>query len=165
MLLSQSRLPFVLAFLCSVLVILVALYLEHGVGLEPCPLCILQRLCIIGFGLVALLAALHGPGVCGARIYTLAGLFFVLAGGGVAWRQIWLQTQPPESLPSCLPSLEYMLEALPFQEIVQMLLHGTAECAKVSWTFLSLSLPEWTLLLFIVLALACVWQLLRGRRV
>lgn len=141
-----------------------ALYLEHVVGLAPCPLCIAQRICIIGFGLTGLIAAIHNPALLGCRIYVSVALLFVLLGGGFAWRQIWLQTLPPEALPSCLPSLEYMLEALPFQEILSLFLQGTADCAEVNWTFLTLSLPEWSLLLFIALALGCVWQLLLMRK-
>lgn len=161
--LASSRLSFILGFLFAVFGMAAALYLEHVVGLSACPLCIVQRICLIGFGLVCLIAAVHRPALVGRRAYSLGALLFVLAGGAVAWRQIWLQTQPPESLPSCLPSLEYMLDALPFQEIVRLFLHGTAECAEVGWTFLHLSIPEWSLLMFIGLALACLGQLLRRR--
>lgn len=159
--LSSPRSGFVLGFLLSALVMGVALYLEHVVGLTPCPLCIAQRLCIIGFGLVCLIAAIHGPGLKGRVAYLGGALLFIVLGGALAGRQVWLQGLPPESLPSCLPSLEYMLEALPFQEIVRVFLHGSADCAEVSWTLLTLSLPEWTLLLFIAMGLGSCWQLLR----
>lgn len=162
--LVSPRLSFLLGFILAVLVMAVALYLEHVVGLAPCPLCIVQRLCIMGFGLVCFVAALHKPGPTGCRVYALTALLCTLAGGAVAWRQVWLQTLPPESLPSCLPSLEYMLEALPFQEIVRLFLRGTADCAEVNWTLLNLSIPEWSLLLFIGLSVASLWQLLRRRR-
>ncbi|MGE4404814.1 disulfide bond formation protein B [Pseudomonas sp.] len=159
--LASPRSLFLLAFLGSALLIAVALYLEHVVGLVPCPLCIVQRICTIGFGLVCLVAAIHGPARVGRRIYAVLALLFVAAGGATAIRQIWLQSIPADQLPSCLPSLEYMMEALPFQEIVRLVLHGTAECAEVNWTLLGLSIPEWSLLAFIGMALLCVWQLLR----
>ncbi|MBE7374630.1 disulfide bond formation protein B [Pseudomonas lopnurensis] len=159
--LASPRSLFVLAFLGSALLIAVALYLEHVVGLAPCPLCIVQRICTIGFGLVCLLAAIHGPARIGRRVYAVLALLFVGVGGATATRQIWLQSVPADQLPSCLPSLEYMMEALPFQEIARLVLHGTAECAEVSWTLLGLSIPEWSLLAFIAMAILCIWQLLR----
>ncbi|MCQ4312500.1 disulfide bond formation protein B [Pseudomonas stutzeri] len=159
--LASPRSLFLLAFIGSVLMMIAALYLEHVVGLAPCPLCIVQRICVIAFGLVCLVAAIHGPRTTGRRVYSILALLSALAGGATAIRQIWLQNMPADQLPSCLPSLEYMMNALPFQEIARLVLHGTAECAEVSWTLLGLSIPEWTLLAFIGMAIFCLWQLLR----
>lgn len=159
--LASPRSLFVVAFLGSALLIAIALYMEHVMGLVPCPLCIVQRICVIGFGLICLAAAIHGPAKTGRRVYSGFALLFVLAGGATAIRQIWLQSVPADQLPSCLPSLEYMMEALPFQEIARLVLHGTAECAEVSWTMLGMSIPEWSLLGFIGMAAVCLWQLLR----
>ena len=159
--LPSSRLLNALAFLGCLLLMLAALYLEHVEGLEPCPLCIVQRICVLLFGLFCLAAALHNPQALGRRCY--AGLAGLAAAGGLAaaWRQIWLQGLPPEELPACLPSLEYMLEALPFQDILRLVLHGTAECAEVKWTLLGMSIPEWSLLGFIGMLLLVAVQLLR----
>ncbi|EMD99949.1 disulfide bond formation protein B [Pseudomonas stutzeri] len=159
--LASPRSLFALAFLGSALLIAIALYMEHVMGLAPCPLCIVQRICVIGFGLICLAAAIHGPAKTGRRVYSGFALLFVVAGAATAIRQIWLQSVPADQLPSCLPSLEYMMEALPFQEIARLVLHGTAECAEVSWTMLGLSIPEWSLLGFIGMAIVCVWQLRR----
>lgn len=159
--LASPRSLFFLAFIGCVLMMAAALYLEHVVGLAPCPLCIVQRICVIGFGLVCLIAAIHDPRNTGRRIYSVVALLFVFAGGATAIRQIWLQSIPADQLPSCLPSLEYMMDALPFQDIARLVLHGTAECAEVSWTLLGLSIPEWTLLAFIAMTVFCVWQMLR----
>jgi len=159
--LASPRSLFFLAFVGCTLMMIAALYLEHVVGLAPCPLCIVQRICVIGFGLVCLIAAIHGPRRTGRRVYSIVALLFALAGGATAIRQIWLQNMPADELPSCLPSLEYMMDALPFQEIIRLVLHGTAECAEVNWTLLGLSIPEWTLLAFIAMALFTFWQILR----
>ncbi|HAF92597.1 MAG TPA: disulfide bond formation protein B [Pseudomonas sp.] len=159
--LASPRSPFVLAFLACVLMIAAALYLEHVMGLAPCPLCIVQRICVIGFGVVCLLAAIHGPSATGRRLYAGFAALFALFGGATAIRQIWLQSIPADELPACLPSLEYMMEALPFQEIARLVLHGTAECAEVNWTMLGLSIPEWSLLGFIAMLAFAGWQLLR----
>jgi disulfide bond formation protein DsbB len=158
---ASPRLLFLLAFIACLLIMAGALYLEHVVGLEPCPLCILQRICVIAFAVVCLLAALHGPARLGQRIYATLALLFAAAGAGIAGRQIWLQSVPADELPACLPSLDYMLEALPFQEIVGLLLHGTAECAKISWTLFGMSIPEWSLLAFVGMLLLALYQLLR----
>lgn len=159
--LTSSRSLFFLAFLACVCLMAAALYLEHVVGLEPCPLCIVQRICVIAFGLVCLAAALHAPASLGRRLYAGLGLLFAAAGAATAGRQIWLQSVPADQLPSCLPSLEYMMQALPLQEIARLMLHGTADCAEVSWTLFGLSIPEWSLLGFACLLLFCLLQMLR----
>ena len=159
--LASPRSLFLLAFIGCALMMVAALYLEHVVGLAPCPLCIVQRICVIGFGLVCLAAAIHNPRKIGRRVYAALAMLFALAGGATAIRQIWLQSVPADELPSCLPSLEYMMEALPFQDILRLVLHGTAECAEVSWTLLGMSIPEWTLISFVGMLLFGLWQLLR----
>lgn len=159
--LASPRSLFFLAFLVSAALMGAALYLEHVVGLEPCPLCVLQRVGVIGFGLVCLIAGLHAPAVVGRRIYALLALLFAVAGGATAGRQIWLQGVPADQLPACLPSLDYMIEALPFQDIVRLVLHGSADCAEVNWTLFGLSIPEWGLLGFVAMTLLALVQLLR----
>lgn len=159
----SSRSLFLLTFLATVVLLAAALYLEHVVGLEPCPLCIVQRIEFIFIGLVSLAAAIHGPARTGQRVYASLIVLIALLGMASAGRQIWLQTLPADQLPACLPSLEYMLEAFPFQDIVQLMLQGTADCAEVSWTLFSLSLPEWSLLGFIGFAIAGVFLLFRRK--
>jgi disulfide bond formation protein DsbB len=161
MLLTRSRPLFFLAFAGCVGLMAIALYLEHVVGLEPCPLCIVQRVCVIAFGLIFLVAGLHGPRALGRRIYTGLAALMALFGAGTAGRQVWLQNIPADQLPSCLPSLEYMAAALPFQEIVRLVLQGTADCAEVSWTLLGLSIPEWSLLGFVGMLLFCIFLFVR----
>ena len=159
--LASPRSLFFLAFLASLALMGAALYLEHVVGLEPCPLCVVQRIAVIGFGLVCLIAALHAPGTVGRRVYAVLALLFAAAGGATAGRQIWLQGVPADQLPACLPSLDYMMEALPFQDIVRLVLHGSANCAEVNWTLFGMSIPEWSLLGFVAMALFALLQLLR----
>ncbi|MDH4022161.1 MAG: disulfide bond formation protein B, partial [Gammaproteobacteria bacterium] len=72
-----------------------ALYVQHGLGLEPCPLCILQRLAVIGLGGIFLVAALHPAGATGRRVYGILLALVALAGSGVAGRHVWLTTLPP----------------------------------------------------------------------
>lgn len=139
---------FFLAALASAGMMAIALYMQHVMHLEPCPLCIFQRVFVMAIGAVALVAALHNPGLLGRRLY--AGLMGVLAvgGGGVAGRQVWLQHLPADQVPECGPGLEYMLEAFPLGEMLRLVLRGSGECAKVEWTLLGFSIAEWMLVVF-----------------
>ncbi len=130
-----------------------ALYLQHLQDLEPCPLCIFQRVFVIVAGVIMLLAALHYPGTGGRRLYGLALLLPGIAGIVVAGRHVWLQNLPADQVPECGPGLEYMLQAFPFSEAMSMVFTGSGECAEVQWAFMGLSIPSWTLIIFIVLSL------------
>ncbi|MGP5309369.1 disulfide bond formation protein B [Vreelandella alkaliphila] len=148
--------PIALAgFAFCVLMMAVALGLEHIMGLEPCPLCIFQRVAVIAAGLVLGIAALHNPsGKVGKVIYGLLSLAAVGTGAFVAGRHVWLQGLPADEVPTCGPGLEYMMDILPMQEVVAMVLTGSGECADIDFMFLGLSLPAWTLIGFLLLAIA-----------
>ncbi|SEL18978.1 disulfide bond formation protein DsbB [Atopomonas hussainii] len=152
---------FLLMFLACLAIVGGALYMEHVLGQEPCPLCIIQRIEVIAMGLVCLLAAVHNPAGVGRRVYAGLALFIAAAGVATAGRQVYLTTLPADQVPACLPPLDYMLEAFPLWEILSKMLSGTADCAKVDWTLLGLSIPELSLLAFCGLALVALMQLLR----
>lgn len=128
-----------------------ALYAQHGLQLEPCPLCIFQRMAVMAMGLVFILAAIHNPGRVGRIIYCILLTLAAFVGAGVAGRQVWLQSLPPEKVPACGPGLDFMLDAFPLTEVLQMVLTGSGECAEVSWTMLRLSMPAWVLIAVSVL--------------
>ena len=154
---TSTRLIFGAVFLLCAGLMGFAFFLEHVRGLEPCPLCLFQRLFVIAVGAVALVAALHGPGAVVRRVYAWLIAALALGGGAVAARHVWLQYLPADEVPSCGPGLEYMLDAFPLMEVIEEVLGGSGECAEVSWLFLGLSIPEWTLILFIGLLLFSVW--------
>lgn len=159
-----SRWLFAGIFLLCASVLAVAFYMEYVMGLEPCPLCWLQRFAFMGAGLVALLAFLHGPRGWGIRVY---GLLLALAAGtglGLAGRQLWLQSLPPDQAPPCGPSVEYMLDVLPWTEVLETALRGTGDCAAVVWRFLGLSIPGWSAVAFVLLLLTGLFLLVRGSR-
>ena len=118
-----------------------ALYAQHGLGLEPCPLCILQRVAVLVAGVLFLLAFVHNPGDIGARIYGVSIDLASLAGILVAARQMWIIAQPPGTVAECGASLDYMMDVLPLQEVLIKVLAGSGECAKVDWVFLGLNMP------------------------
>ena len=125
-----------------------AYYAQFYLGLEPCPLCIFQRLALLAVGLAFLAAALHNPRGWGAKVYGVLVGLTAGVGASIAARQIWLQHLPPDKVPRCGPSLDYMLEAFPLTETIREVLTGSGECAKVD-LLLGVSVPIWTLLLFL----------------
>lgn len=147
------------------LMMAVALGLEHIGGLEPCPLCIFQRVAVLAAAVVFTVAAIHNPrGRLGATLYGGLSLAAVSGGIAVAWRHLWLQSLPADEVPSCGPGLDYMMDILPLRDVVSMVLSGSGECAEVDFLLLGLSLPGWTLIGFLVLALAPLGVLLNACR-
>lgn len=124
------------------------LYLEHGTGLEPCPLCIFQRIAYIVMLIIALVAGIHNPLEWGRYVYLGLTLITAGIGAGIAGRQTWLQHLPADEVPECGPGLEYMLEVFPLLQAMEMILKGSGECAEVQWTFLGFSIAEWSLVCF-----------------
>jgi disulfide bond formation protein DsbB len=126
------------------------LYLQHVVGLEPCPMCIVQRYALVLIALVAALgAALKARG---GHIAT-AGLMVLLAGFGafVAARQSWLQWNPPE-VASCGRDFYGMIETFPLQRVIPMIFRGSGDCSKIDWTFLGGSIANWSFVWFAIIA-------------
>jgi len=128
-----------------------ALFSQHLLGMETCPLCVLQRLAFLAAGLVFLVAGLHSPSGSGARVYALVGLGAAGAGAAIAGRHIYLQNLPPDQVPACGPGLDYILDAFPLLEALQLVFTGSGECAEVVWSFLGLSTPGWALVWFVLL--------------
>ncbi|MEB0041566.1 disulfide bond formation protein B [Pseudomonas sp. MH10] len=157
--LARSRPLFFLAFIACALVICMALYLEYEEGLTPCALCILQRIFVVAFGIMSLVAYLHAPGQLVWRIYSSMLLLFALAGAVTAGRQVWLQTLPPQDLLSCVPGFEYLFETMAVNEAISRLFMGGINCDEVSWTLLEMSVPEWSLLAFAGLIMFATYQL------
>lgn len=137
---------------CAGLIVF-ALYLQHVMDLEPCPLCILQRYAFILVGLVALLAAIHDPQWWGRRVW---GVFLVVAAGlgaGVAARHAWLEHNPPQIF-DCGADLGFMVDAFPLAEALPMIFRGSGDCTEVLWRFVGLSISEWALVWFLIFVVA-----------
>ena len=135
------------------------LYLQHIVGLEPCPMCIVQRYALI---LVALLAGLAAIFTGRAALIASSGLLLLSAGFGafVAARQSWLQWFPPE-VASCGRDFYGMIETFPLQRVIPMIFKGSGDCSKVDWTLLGLSIANWSLLSFSAISLVVVALIFR----
>lgn len=142
-----------------------ALYVQFGMLMMPCPLCILQRIAFAAMGVFFLAGAIHGPRSRGGRLgYSLLVLLAAASGTGVAARHVWLQSLPADEVPLCSSlGLEYLIEAQGMFAALATALTGSGECAKVDWTFLGFSMPAWTLVWFVGLAVAAVWAALKQR--
>ncbi len=158
---NSSRIFFSIIFVICASLLGFGLYLEHVVGLEPCPLCVFQRIAYIVVALVALIAAIHNPQKLFEKIYTGLMLIASLCGAGIAGRQVWLQHLPEDKIPECGPGLEYMLDVFPLADALKMILSGSGECAEVQWTFLSFSIAEWSILCFVGLTVASLIMFFR----
>ena len=150
-------LRFGLAALVCAALLAFGYYLQYGRGLEPCPLCLVQRGFFIAVMAVCIVAGLHSPRRLGTRVYGTLAALFALGGAAVAGRQVWLQHLPPDKVPACGPDLYFMMENFPLSRTLRTLFSGTGECAAVDWTFLRLSIAEWSLFWFVALFLYCLW--------
>lgn len=137
-------------------------YLQRHLGLSPCPLCIFQRVGLIVMGGFALISALFNPKSKVIRLLlwlgSLVGIGWATA---VAARHVWLQYLPADQVPSCGPGLNYWLDTLPILQVFEEVFAGSGECASVDWTFMGLSIPEQSLILFSVLLIVHILTLLR----
>lgn len=158
--LPSRRTGYFLAFFVCAALMAYALYLQYALDLEPCPLCMFQRVALIAMGAVFLIAALQGPARTGAWVYCAVLFLLGGAGSGLALRHLWIQSLPADQVPACGMGIGYMFETLPFFDVVARTLKGSGECAKVDLV-LGLSIPAWTLVLFVILI---VWSVLLAAR-
>ncbi|MEO8315675.1 MAG: disulfide bond formation protein B [Pseudomonadota bacterium] len=124
-----------------------AMYSQLYQGLQPCPLCIFQRVAVISLGVAFVLAALvpARARIVGCIAAVVVGLV-ALAGAGVAGRHLYVQSQPPGSVPDCGAPLDYMMDVFPVIDVLRKVLTGSGECSRIDWTFLGLAMPAWVLI-------------------
>jgi disulfide bond formation protein DsbB len=158
----SRRLGNALGFVACAAMMTYAFYAQYGLGLEPCPLCMFQRVGIVALGVGFLIAALHAPrGVGAGRAY--AALLAVLAVFPiyVAGRHVYIQSLPEGSVPSCGATLDYMLDVFPLLTVVKKVLTGGGECARIDWSFVGITMPGWVLISAIALLAWGVWVNMR----
>lgn len=131
-------------------------YLEAVLFLDPCPLCMVDRGILIAIAVICFIAFLHNSSGVMRWVYSSLASLFALVGVGVAARHIWLQGLPPDQVPECGPDLSYMLDVFPLGDVIKRIFTGSGQCAEVSWTFLGMTIPQQTLLLFIVLLILII---------
>lgn len=159
----NPRLIYLAIFLACAGLIAYALYLQHALGLEPCPMCILQRYAFVVVGVIAIVAAIQNPASSGRWIYSTLLVLMAATGGGVAIRHVYLEHYPPKIF-DCGADVGFMLESFPLTEALPMIFRGTGDCTKVLWRFLGLSIAEWSLICFALLIVAAVVAATTKRR-
>ncbi len=154
---TPARTWFLFGFLSCIAMELGAIYFQFVLKLEPCPLCITQRLIVFSLALIFLIGTIHNPGSIGVRIYAGLAAFASFAGASVATYHFVIQHLPHEELSSCGPGASYILEHFKLADIIRLFLTGTGDCTQVVWTFLGLSMPFWVGLCFSGIFALCVW--------
>ncbi len=161
MTLANRRVVNLAGFLACAAMMAFALYAQYVLLLEPCPLCVFQRIATILLGIAFLLAALHNPGRLGGRLY--AALILLVAGCGVAvagWH-VYLQNLPADEVPGCGPGFEYIMNNFALFDAMELIFKGSGECADVVWRLLGLSMPTWVIIGLGGLGIAGIWNNLR----
>jgi disulfide bond formation protein DsbB len=154
--LPRRRAAYVLGFLVCAALMAWALYLQYGLDLEPCPLCVFQRVALIATGIVFLVAAVHNPRRGGAALYAVLAVITAGTGAALAAWQVWIQAQPKGSVAACGMGLNYMMETMPLTDVIARVLKGSGECAEQGWVFLGLAIPAWTFVFFVAMIAAAV---------
>lgn len=159
--LSQNpRILFFLLFLTSIIGTAYALYLEYALQLLPCNLCILQRIGLWVMGLFSLIFAIINPKNLGIKIALWIGSFIGIVWSlAIAARHTWMIYLPPDQVPACGASIDYLMQTVPALEALKMVLNASGECAAVTWRLFGLSIPEQSLVFFAVLTLVHIWLL------
>ena len=135
-----------LGLLCCAGLLGYAWYAQGVLRVDPCPLCIFQRLGVAGIGVLFLMAWLHAPNGWGARAYGVLLALASLTTMGVAARHVWIQHLPEGAVPACGAGLKFLMDTFPLTDVIRKVLTGSGECHQLNWTFLSLAMPTWVLI-------------------
>jgi len=162
---TDRRLINFAGFIACFALLTYAYYTQYELGLEPCPLCIFQRIGIAAVGLTFLIAGLHDPRKWGSTVYAILLAACALATAGVAIRHLYVQSLPPGTIPACGAPLDVLLKFTPVTEVIRKVLTGSGECSQVNWRFLGLPMPGWVLMWSLALGAVGVLTNLRARKV
>ncbi len=145
----KGKTGYLLGFAASFGLVALALVIQTVYKLEPCPLCITQRICFMCLGVLFLIAAFVKPATIFAKLLTLAQVIAALVGAGWALRHWYLQAHKGEIIADCGVGFDYMFENFPLKKAFMLVFKGTGDCAAIDWTFLGLTLPQLGLTAFI----------------
>jgi disulfide bond formation protein DsbB len=157
----RARSGNLLGFLACMCLLGYAYYAQYVLHLEPCPLCIFQRIGVFIVGVLFLIAALQDPALFGRRVYALLLTLAALGTMGIALRHLYIQSLPPDSVPACGASLDFMLKVFSLSEVLVKVLTGSGECARITWTFFGLAMPAWVMISAAALGGYALWVNLR----
>ena len=160
-LLQETRVVLTLILLFCLGLLATAFYMEYQLGLEPCPMCIVQRVAVALAGLAAFIGILHNKL---KKFYLGLTAFFSAAGGASAIRHLYLQSLPPDRIPSCGPDLNYLLDNNFVSDALVQLFIGDGNCTEVMWSVLGISIPGWVLICSGLIFLLSINSLLKMQR-
>ena len=150
--------------LICIALLTIAIYVETTFRLAPCPLCMLQRFVYISIIVILAIASIHNPkNRLRKNVYCLVTLVFSGMGIFLAGRQSWLQHIPADKNATCLPGLKFLFQSMPLGQAIKTILHGSQECGTVRWVFIHLSMAEWSLIFFVLLAVVMFIMLFINR--
>jgi len=149
-----GRTGYLLGFVGCFGLVGLALWIQTQYGLEPCPLCISQRIMFMSLGVLFLLAALLPKCL---KLQSLLQVITSLGGAGVAVRHWWIQAHKDEMIADCGVGFDYMFENFPLEKALTLVFKGTGDCAAIDWTFLGLTIPQMSLIAFIGFGLYAVF--------
>jgi len=162
--LLSGRAGYLLGFVAPFGLVGFGLYIQVTDNLEPCPLCISQRIVFMALGVTFLIAALHNPAGFWRKIHAAVQFAVAAAGAGIALRHIWIQSHPGEVMAECGAGFDYIFERFPFRKAVELVFKGTGECSTIDWTLLGFTIPQLSLVAFVGLAAYAVLLAVIGKR-
>jgi len=151
--LLAGRTGYLIGFLASFGLVAFALYIQQKDHLEPCPLCISQRIAFMSLGVLFLIAALHNPTKIGRRLYGLLHFLAAAAGAAIASRHIWIQANPDKVMAECGAGFDYIFDTFPMKKALDLVFKGTGECSNIDWTLFGITIPQLSLICFVALAI------------
>lgn len=159
---TPARPFFLFIFLVCVAALGYALYLQEAKHLLPCPLCVVQRVAYWLIGLTAVVAFVHNPVASGRRVYAALLALWAFAGAVVASRHVWL-LRHPDSFECGVSAEERFLNALPIAKWWPAMFEANGDCANIKWRFMTLTIPDWSLILFLTIAVIAIYVLITAR--
>ncbi len=155
----KGKTGYLLGFVACFGIVALALVIQTQYALEPCPLCITQRMIFMGLGILFLISAFISPSHLLKKILTMLKVLVAIGGIGVAIRHWYLQANKDSMIADCGVGFDYMFENFPLEKALKLLFRGTGDCAAIDWTFLGLTLPQLALISFTAFAGYAVYLL------
>jgi len=159
---TSTRPPFAALFVVCAVLLAIALYLQEQVGLEPCPMCILQRYAFTAIGLVALAGAIQGPRGRGLKVYGVLLIVLAWTAGRRFLTPAW-NLALAAAVSSCGTDLDFLVNTFPISQALPKIFAGSGDCSEVKWRLLGLSVAEWALVWFILIVIGSAWVAFRRR--
>ena len=159
----SNRIIYLLVFLACAGLLAAAYVFEYVYYMDPCPLCIMQRIAVLLIGISGLVGFIFASSMLAKVSASIFMLLSSILGMSVAGRHIWIQGLPADEIPTCGPSLEYMVDTLPWADVLALMLRGNGNCADGHWSFIGLSMPQWVMVWYVGFAVVALYLLFKRK--